>query len=91
MMTKTPQAKASTWVRIFAGFYKRIGSDGVTILAEISRDDDGTWSYMVRPFGKADLGWQVTGYRTLAEAKRMAEAGYRRYMQQHVAMNARSN
>lgn len=90
MMT-TQQTKASTWVRIFAGFYKRVGSDGVTVLAEISRDENGTWSYMVKPFGKAGLAWQVTGHRTLAEAKRMAEAAYRRYMQQHAAMNARSN
>jgi hypothetical protein len=90
MMT-TQKTKASTWVRVFAGFYKRIGSDGVTVLAEVGRDDDGTWSYMVKPFGKAGLGWQVTGYRTLAEAKRMAEAGYRSYMREHIAMNARNN
>ncbi|QDN64491.1 hypothetical protein [Streptomyces sp. S1D4-14] len=88
-MTKTTNSKASTWTRVFAGFYKRIGSDGQTVLAEIARSDDGTWSYMVKPFGKAGLGWQVTGYRTLADAKRMAEAGYRSYMRRHVAMNAR--
>ncbi|WP_086559938.1 hypothetical protein [Streptomyces africanus] len=90
MMT-TQKTKASTWVRVFAGFYERIGSDGVTVLAEISRDEDGTWSYMVKPFGKAGLAWQVTGKATLADAKRGAEAAYRRYMQQHCAMNARSN
>ncbi|WP_405560666.1 hypothetical protein [Streptomyces sp. NBC_01180] len=89
-MTKTANTKtrASRWVRVFAGFYRRIGSDGQTVLAEISRDEDGTWSFMVTPFGKARLSWQVTGYRTLAEAKRMAEAGYRRYMRNHHAMNA---
>lgn len=91
MMTKTPQAKAGTWVRVFAGFYKRIGSDGITVLAEISQDENGTWSYMIKPFGKAGLAWQVTGKPTLAEAKRSAEAAYRRYMQQHRAMNTRSN
>lgn len=90
-MTKGMNTKASTWVRVFAGFYKRIGSDGTTVLAEISRDDNGTWSYMIKPFGKAGLAWQVTGYRTLAETKRMAEAGYRSYMRRHAAMNTRSN
>lgn len=84
-MTKT---KASTWSRVFAGFYKRVGSDGVTELASISRDDNGTWSCVVLPFGEPGLAWQVTGYRTLAEAKRMAEAGYRSYMRKHTAMNA---
>lgn len=82
-------AKASTWNRVFGGYYRRIGSDGVTVLAEISRDEDGTWSYMVKPFGKTSLAWQVTGERTLADAKRMAEAGYRRYMTQHRTMNAK--
>lgn len=90
-MMKTQQTKASTWVRVFAGFYERIGSDGQTVLASVSHDDDGTWSYMVKPFGKAGLGWQVTGYRTLAVAKCMAEAGYRNYMRKHAAMNARSH
>ena len=80
---------AGRWERVFAGFYRRIGSDGSTVLAEVGRDDDGTWSYMVKPFGRAQLGWQVTGERTLADAKRMSEAGYRRYMQQHKAMNAK--
>jgi hypothetical protein len=75
--------KASSWTRVFAGFYKRIGSDGETVLASISRQDDGTWSYMVQPFGRVQLGWQVTGKATLAEAKTGAEAGYRRYMQNH--------
>jgi hypothetical protein len=87
-MTKNTNPKASTWDRVFAGFYKRIGSDGQTVLAEVSRDEDGTWSYMIKPFGKAGLAWQVTGERTLAEAKRMAEAGYRSYMAKHRAMNA---
>jgi hypothetical protein len=80
-------SKASTWTRVFAGFYKRIGSDGETVLAEVGLDEDGTWSYTVRPFGRTQLGWQVTGERTMADAKRMAEAGYRRYMQQHHEMN----
>lgn len=71
------------WDRVFAGFYRRIGTDGRTVLAEVGRDEDGTWSYTVKPFGRMALGWQVTGERTLADAKRMAEAGYRRYMQQH--------
>lgn len=82
-------AKASTWTRVFAGFYRRIGSDGETVLAEVSRDEDGTWSYMVKPFGRAQLGWQVTGERTLADAKYMAEAGYRSYMNNHRKINAR--
>ncbi|GES27885.1 hypothetical protein AB0G60_02815 [Streptomyces angustmyceticus] len=90
-MTKTTSIKASTWVRVFAGFYKRIGSDGATVLAEISRDDNGTWSYMVKPFGKAGLAWQVTGFGTLTEAKRMAEVGYRSYLREHTAMNVRSS
>lgn len=82
--------KPSSWTRVFAGFYKRIGSDGQTVLAEVGRDEDGTWSFMVKPFGKAGLGWQVTGYSTLAEAQRMAEAGYRKYMQDHKARNTGS-
>ncbi len=81
--------QASTWTRVFAGFYRRIGSDGQTVLAEISHDEDGTWSYFVRPFGRTQLGWQITGQRTLAEAKKGAEAGYRRYMQQHRTLNQR--
>lgn len=81
-------AKASTWTRVFAGFYKRIGSDGQTVLAEVGRDEDGTWSYMVKPFGRTQLGWQITGIRTMAEAQRGAEAGYRKYMKDHRAMNA---
>lgn len=88
-MTKTTTPKASTWSRVFAGFYKRVGSDGRTVLAQVSRDENGTWNYMVKPFGQAALGWQVTGCRTLAEAKRMAEAGYRSYMTKHRAANAR--
>lgn len=78
---------ASSWIRVFAGFYRRIGSDGVTVLAEVGRDDDGTWSFMVTPFGSASLGWQVTGYRTMAEAQTMAAAGYRSYMNNHREMN----
>lgn len=77
------------WERVFAGYYRRIGSDGSTVLAEVGRDEDGTWSYMVKPFGKAGLGWQVTGKPTMAEAKTGAEAGYRRYMAEHKAMNAK--
>ena len=88
-MTAQTATRTGRWNRVFAGFYQRIGSDGQTVLAQVSHDDDGTWSYMVKPFGKAELGWQVTGYRTLAEAKRMAEAGYRSYMTKHLAMNAR--
>lgn len=88
-MAKTMTPKASQWVRVFAGFYERIGSDGETVLAQVGRQDDGTWAYMVKPFGRAALGWQVTGYHTLAEAKCMAEAGYRRYMSEHRTMNAR--
>jgi hypothetical protein len=84
----TPVPRTGRWVPVFAGFYRRIGSDGTTVLAEVSRDEDGTWSYTVRPFGRVELGWQATGYATLAEAKRMAEVGYRRYMTEHRAMNA---
>lgn len=86
-MTATA-TRTGRWTRVFAGFYKRIGSDGSTVLAEVSRGENGTWSIMVKPFGRAQLGWQVTGYRTLAEAQRMAEAGYRRYMQEHREINA---
>ena len=75
------------WERVFAGFYRRIGTDGQTVLAEVGRDEDGTWSYMVKPFGRAQLGWQVTGQRTLAEAKGGAEGGYRSYMTKHRTMN----
>lgn len=82
-------SKPSSWSRVFAGFYKRIGSDGITELATIRRDDDGTWSYMVTPFGKPSLGWQAVGYRTLTEAKRMAEAGYRNYMLKNAALHTR--
>lgn len=85
-MTKS---QASTWVRVFAGYYRRIGSDGVTVIAEVGRDDNGTWSYMVKPFGSASLAWQVTGERTMADAQRMAAAGYRSYMNNHREMNAR--
>lgn len=84
-------SKPSSWCRVFAGFYKRIGSDGSTELATISRGDDGTWSYMVTPFGDPGLGWQVVGYRTLTEAKRMAEAGYRNYMLKNTAPHTRVN
>lgn len=90
-MTKNTTPKASQWVRVFAGYYKRIGSDGRTVLAVISRQEDGTWAFMVKPFGQASLGWQVTGYRTLATAKQMAEAGYRSYVRQHQAMKTASN
>ena len=88
MNTSAP--RTGRWNRVFAGFYERIGTDNQTVLAEVSRDEDGTWSFMVKPFGKTQLGWQVTGYRTLSEAQRMAEAGYRRYMSQHRAANANS-
>lgn len=84
--------KASSWTRVFAGFYKRIGSDGETVLASVSRQDDGTWAYMVTPFGKTTLGWQVTGKATLTEAKTGAEAGYRSYMKNYrdsIAASAR--
>lgn len=80
--------KASSWTRVFAGYYRRIGSDGSTVLASVVRDDDGTWSYMVTPFGRPQLGWQVTGERTLADAQHMAEAGYRSYMNNHRKINA---
>jgi hypothetical protein len=78
---------ASTWQRVSAGHYRRIGSDGSTVLAYAVHTDDGRWAYVVQPFGKPGLMWQVTGERTLADAKRMAEAGYRRYMANHRAMN----
>jgi hypothetical protein len=73
-------AAPSSWRRVYPGFYERIGSDGATVLATVGRDENGTWSYMVRPFGSAALGWQVTGERTMADAQRMAAAGYRSYM-----------
>lgn len=76
-----------SWNRIFAGYYTRTGSDGKTVLARISRQDNGKWAYTVYPFGQTSLCWQVTGQSSLAEAKRMAEAGYRRYMQQHAELN----
>lgn len=87
----TPQTTTRTgrWTRVFAGFYERIGNDGATVLAQVSLDEDGTWSYLVKPFGKGSLAWQVTGKRTMAEAKTGAEAGYRRYMQQHRAASAK--
>lgn len=87
-MTTTKNLRPSTWHRVFGGFYERIGSDGATVLAQVSRDEDGTWSYMVRPFGRPQLGWQVTGKRTMAEAKTGAEAAYRQYMARHRAANA---
>ncbi len=80
-------AKASNWTRVFAGFYEYTGNDGQTVLAQVGRDDDGTWSYTVRPFGRMQLGWQVTGEATMADAKRMAEAGYRSYMNNHRKIN----
>ena len=79
--------KASTWNRIMAGHYERVGSDGSTVLAYVTRAEDGTWSFMVTPFGSASLGWQVTGYPTMTEAQRMAAAGYRSYMNNHREMN----
>lgn len=88
-MTTTKNLRPSSWRCVFAGFYERIGSDGASVLAQVGRDDDGSWSYMVRPFGRAQLGWQVTGLRTMAEAKRGAEAGYQSYMAKHRAANAR--
>lgn len=82
-----PKYTPRSWNRVFAGFYRRIGSDGGTVLAQISRADDGTWSYLVQPFGKPGLAWQVTGERTLADAKIMSEAAYRRYMNNHRKIN----
>ncbi len=81
--------KPSSWTRVFAGYYRRIGSDGQTVLAQAGRDDDGTWSILIIPFGQSGLSWQITGYATLAEAKRMAEAGYRKYMTEHRNRNPR--
>ncbi|MEU0159037.1 hypothetical protein ABZ154_09395 [Streptomyces sp. NPDC006261] len=81
--------EASSWKRVFAGYYQRIGSDGKTILAQVGRDGDGSWSYTVRPFGEMSLAWQVTGFRTLAEAKTGAQAAYRSYMNKHRALNSK--
>lgn len=82
-------AKASTWTRIHAGYYHRIGSDGETVLAAVVREDDGTWAYTVMPFGSVRYGWQVRGEKTMTVAQRMAEAGYKRYMAEHRALNAK--
>ena len=81
--------KASTWERVYAGFYRRIGSNGQTVIAQVGRQDNGKWAYAVLPFGKPSLSWEVTGQATLAEAQRMAEAGYRRYMSEYRAANAK--
>jgi len=75
------------WAKIHAGFYERIGSDGSTVLAKVARQDDGKWSYTVRPFGRMELGWEITGKATMDEAKRAAEGGYRSYMQKHAEAN----
>jgi hypothetical protein len=79
-----------SWQRPFAGFYKRIAADGKTEIAKISRTEDGTWAVMITPFGRAQLGWQLTGIRTLAAAKTAAEYGYRSYMAQHKAINSKT-
>lgn len=80
--------KANNWGRVFAGFYRFTGADAQTVLASVSREENGTWTYTVLPFGQAGLSWQITGQRTLAEAKRGAEAGYRSWVTKHKAVNA---
>lgn len=77
------------WAKVHAGFYERIASDGATVIANVVREDNGRWAYTVRPFGRVQLGWQVTGKQTMTEAQRGAEAGYRRYMDDHRTMNTK--
>lgn len=76
-------AQASSWERVYAGYYRRIGSDGRTVLAHVARQDNGKWAYAVLPHGRPSLSWEVKDQATMAEAQRMAEAGYRRYMAQN--------
>lgn len=64
------------WVRVFAGHYRRIGSDGVTKLAEIVQGDHG-WDVTVFPKGEPAWSCERRGYSTLRDAKVIAETLYR--------------
>lgn len=79
---------AGRWVKVHAGFQERVASDGVTVIAQVARQDNGKWSYMVLPFGRAQLGWQITNQPTMTRAQAGAEGGYRSYMTKHREMNA---
>lgn len=65
-----------TWVRLYAGRYNRIGSDGATILAEVFRGDEG-WDLRVLPLGESAWSFSRCDCRTLAEAKTIAEVLYK--------------
>lgn len=78
---------AGRWVKVHAGFQERIAADGVTVIAKVARQDNGKWSYTVRPFGRMELGWEVTNMPTMTRAQAGAEGGYRSYMAKHIAMN----
>src|SRR5574341_343943 len=78
---------ASEWMkRSPAGIYRRIGSDGKSVVAEIIRgvcpvENGGYregWNLTVHPRGEGN-GFTVHryGYKTLREAKSMAEIVFR--------------
>jgi hypothetical protein len=79
---------AGRWNKVHAGFYERIASDGATVIAQVSRQDNGKWAYTVRPFGRMELGWQITNMPTMTRAQSGAEGGYRSYMTKHREMNS---
>ena len=66
------------WMRIASGMYKRVGSDGESILAIINKNRNH-WDVVIYPYGKGSLQFSSPTHRTLAVAKASAETLYRNY------------